>query len=141
MADKSKLGYVFTSRCIEAEKGKIAEFAMAVVQKDSPEKINPLYIDDAVAKNEGYPGIIILPTFTTNLMLRTSEGFRAVANALGIDPNRLLYREEEYEYFSPACAGDVITGKMKVVDIYNKESHGDPEKIIEVTVLETKRRN
>lgn len=141
MADKSKLGYVFPSRCIEVEKGKIAEFAMAVAQKDSPEKINPLYIDETAAKNCGYPGIILPPTFTTHLMLRTCGGFRAVVNALGIDPNRLLHSEEEYEYFSPVCAGDIITGKMKVVDIYKKESQGNPEKFIEVTVLETEMRN
>ncbi|MEN6621388.1 MAG: MaoC family dehydratase N-terminal domain-containing protein [Smithella sp.] len=141
MADKSKLGYEFPSRCIEVEKGKIAEFAMAVAQKDSPEKINFLYTDETAAKRAGYPGIILPPTFTTHLMLRTCGGFRAIVNALGIDANRLLHSEEEYEYFNPVCAGDIITGKMKVVDMYNKERQGSPGKFIEVTVLETEMRN
>lgn len=141
MADKSKLGYEFPSRCIKVEKGKIAEFAMAVAQKDTPEKINSLYTDETMAKDAGYHGIILPPTFTTHLMLQTCGGFRAVVNALGINASRLLHSEEEYEYFSPVCAGDIITGKMKVVDMFNKERQGDPGKFIEVTVLETEMRN
>ena len=39
---------------------------------------------------------------------------------LGIDLGRLLDREEEYEYFGSIYAGDVITRKMKVIDMYTK---------------------
>ena len=35
MADKSKTGMVFPPYTFEVEKGKIAEFAMAVSQKES----------------------------------------------------------------------------------------------------------
>ena len=55
-------------------------------------------------------------------------------SALGIDLGRLLDREEEYEYFGNIYAGDVMTRKMKVVDMYTK---GRGKRTIDVTVLET----
>ena len=52
---------------------------------------------------------------------------------LGIDLNKLLDREEEYEYFGNIYAGDIITRKMKVIDMFEK---GKRDRRIEVTVLE-----
>jgi len=53
---------------------------------------------------------------------------------LGINLGKLLDREEEYEYFGSIYAGDVITRKMKVIDMYTK---GKGKRAIDVTVLET----
>ena len=64
-----------------------------------------------------------------------------IVNALGIDHTKLLHCEEEYEYFGSVCAGDVITAKMKVVDMYDKARKGKPEKAMEFTILETEMRN
>lgn len=141
MADKSKLGYEFPSHCLEVEKGKIAEFAMAVAQKDIPEKINPIYTDDTAAKQAGYPGIIIPPTFPTSVMVRNGGGLMGVVNALGIDLGRLLHREEEYEYFGSVCAGDTLTCTMKVVDMYDKAKEEMPGQALEYTVVETEMKN
>jgi hypothetical protein len=137
MADRSKLGYEFPVRVINVEKGKIAEFVMAVAQKDTPEKINSIYTDEEAAKKAGYPGIVIPPTFPTAFMFRTGGGLMGVVNALGINLRRLLHTEEEYEYFGDVCAGDVITGRMKAVDMYDKEKKGRPGKFVKYTVLET----
>jgi acyl dehydratase len=141
MADKSKLGYEFPPHRLEVEKGKIAEFAMAVSQKDVPEDVNPIYTDEAAAKKAGYPGIIIPPTFPTNVMFRTGGGLMGVVNALGIDLARLLHTEEEYEYCGSVCAGDALTCKMKVVDMYDKIREDDSGKSMEFTVVETEMRN
>ena len=141
MADKSKLGYEFPVRTIAVEKGKIAEFVMAIAQKDTPEKINSVYTDDEAAKKAGYPGIIIPPTFPTTFMFRTGGGLMGVVSALGINLRRLLHTEEEYEYFGSVCAGDVITGRMKAVDMYDKEKKGRSGKFVKYTVLETEMTN
>jgi len=141
MADKSKLGFEFPVRVIEVEKGKIAEFVMAVAQKETPEKINPIYTDENAAKEAGYPGIVTPPTFPTTFMFRTGGGLMGVVNALGINLRRLLHKEEEYEYFGVVCAGDVITGRMKAVDMYEEEKNGRRGKFLKYTVLETEMRN
>jgi acyl dehydratase len=141
MADKTKLGYEFPSQSLTVEKGKIADFAMAVARRDAPEKINPIYTDEQAAKKAGYPGIVIPPTFPTSLMFRTGGGLMGVVGALGINLGRLLHGEEEYEYLGTVCAGDVLTAKMKVVDMYDKEKKDKPGKFMSFTVLETEIKN
>jgi acyl dehydratase len=121
--------YTFT-----VEKDKITEFAIAVSQKESQEQINPIYYDEEAAKKAGYQGIPIPPTFPTATFFWTGGGLMGIVKVLGIDLNRLLHREEEYEYFGSIYAGDVITRKMKVVDMLKK---GNGNRSVEVTVLET----
>jgi len=64
-----------------------------------------------------------------------------VVNALGIDLARLLHTEEEYEYFGSVCASDILTCRMKVVDMYDKVREGMPGKVLEFTVVETEMKN
>lgn len=133
MADQSKLGFEFPVYTFTVEKEKIIEFAIAVSQKENKEQINPIYYDEEAAKKAGYQGIPLPPTFLTSSFFWTGGGLIGTANILGIDLSRLLHREEEYEYFGSIYAGDVITRKMKVVDMIKK---GTGKKSVEVTVLE-----
>ena len=57
-----------------------------------------------------------------------------VIKTLGLDLNKLLHREEEFEYFGNIYAGDVLTRKMKVTDMFEK---GKKERFVSVTVLDT----
>ena len=134
MADRSKLGMEFPAYTFRVEKDRIAEFAIAVSQKENKEQINPIYYDEEAAKKAGYQGIPIPPTFPTSTFFWTGGGLMGTVKILGIDLNRLLHREEEYEYFGSIYAGDVITRKMKVIDMLKK---GTGNKSVEVTVLET----
>ena len=134
MADKSKIGMEFPAYTFTIEKDKIAEFAIAVSQKESKEEINPIYYDDEAARKAGYQGIPIPPTFPTCSFFWTGGGLMGTVKTLGIDLSRLLDREEEYEYFGSINAGDVITRKMKVIDMFTK---GKGKRTIDVTILES----
>jgi len=134
MADKSKLGMEFPAYTFTVEKDKITEFAIAVSQKENKEQINPIYYDEEAAKKAGYQGIPIPPTFPTSTFFWTGGGLMTTVKTLGIDLNKLLHREEEYEYLGSIYAGDVITRKMKVIDMFKK---GKRDRMVEVTVLET----
>jgi acyl dehydratase len=134
MADKSKLGMEFPVYTFNVTKDKIIEFAFAVSQKENREQINPIYYDEEAAKKAGYQGIPVPPTFPTSSFFWTGGGLMAVVKALGIDLNKLLHREEEFEYFGSIYAGDVVTRKMKVIDMLKK---GTGDRTVEVTVLET----
>ena len=134
MADQSKLGFEFPVYTFTVEKEKIIEFAIAVSQKENKEQINPIYYDEDAAKKAGYQGIPVPPTFPTSTFFWTGGGLMGTVKILGIDLSRLLHREEEYEYFGSIYAGDVITRKMKVIDMLKK---GTRDKVVEVTVLET----
>jgi acyl dehydratase len=134
MVDKSKLGMELPVYTFRVEKDRIAELAIAVSQKENKEQINPIYYDEEAAKKAGYQGIPVPPTFPTCTFFWTGGGLVALTKTLGIDLNKLLHREEEYEYFGSIYAGDVITRKMKVIDVLKK---GNGNKSVEVTVLET----
>jgi acyl dehydratase len=134
VADKSKIGMEFPVYTFTIEKDKIIEFAIAVSQKESKEQINPIYYDEEAAKKSGYQGIPTPPTFPTCSFFWTGGGLMGTVEALGIDLGRLLHREEEYEYFGSIYAGDVITRKMRVIDMFTK---GKGKRTIDVTILES----
>jgi acyl dehydratase len=135
VADQSKLGFEFPVYIFTVEKEKIVEFAIAVSQKEDKEQINPIYYDEEAAKKAGYQGIPVPPTFPTSSFFWTGGGLMGTVKTLGINLSKLLHREEEYEYVGSIYAGDVITRKMKVIDMLKK---GTGDKAVEVTVLETK---
>jgi len=137
MADRSKVGMEFPAYTITVEKNKIAEFAVAVALKEEKEGINPIYYDEASAKKAGYQGITVSPTFMTSFLFWTGEGLLGIVKALGIDLNRLLHSEEEYEYYGNIYAGDTITRKMKVVEMYERGKRERLGRFVDVTILET----
>ena len=141
MADKSKLGMEFPPYTYVVERGKVAEFATAVAQKDGKLQVNPIYVDAEAAKKEGYKDVIIPPTMQTSFSMWSGGGLGDLIGVLGIDLGRLLHGEEEYEYFGEINPGDVMTGKTKVVQMYDKEKKNQPGKFMEFTVMETEIRN
>lgn len=141
MADKSKLGMEFPPYTFEVEKGKMAEFAMAITQKEDRNQVNPLYVDRAAAKQSGYQDIIAPPTFQTCFPLWAGGGLLPLIQALGIDLIRLLHGEEECEYFGAIHPGDVMTGKSRVVEMYKKEKKDKLGKFMDFTVIATEIRN
>jgi acyl dehydratase len=141
MADKSKVGMEFPTYTFEVEKGKIAEFALAISQKEDKNHLNPIYVDREAAKKFGYKDIIAPPTFQTCFPLWAAGGLLPLIQALGIDLIRLLHGEEEYHYFGEINPGDIMTGKSKVVEMYEKEKKDKPGKFMDFTVIETEIRN
>ncbi|MDD5170865.1 MAG: MaoC family dehydratase N-terminal domain-containing protein [Syntrophales bacterium] len=141
MADKSKLGMEFSPYTFEVEKGKIAEFAMAISQKEDKVQVNPLYVNREAAQKAGYRDIIAPPTFQTCFPLWAGGGLMPVIQSLGINIFKLLHGEEEYNYLGAIHPGDIMTGRAKVVEMYDKEKKDKPGKFMEFTVIETEIRN
>jgi len=141
MADKTKLGMEFPPYTFEVEKGKIAEFAMAISQKERKDQVKPIYWDSAAAKASGYGDIVPTLTFQTCFALWGGGGLMPIVQSLGINLGRLLHGEEEYEYLVPIHPGDIMKGHSKVVSMYDKEKKDKPGKVMEFTVLETEIRN
>lgn len=137
MADRSKLGMEFPTKTLTVEKVKIAEFVTAVAQKDDTNQIRDIYRNVDAAQNAGYKNIPVPPTFPTCFAFWGYGGLIGIVNAVGADVTKLLHSEEEYEYFAPICAGDVITGKMKVAEMYERGKKERKGRYFEITVLET----
>ncbi|HOG11692.1 MAG: MaoC family dehydratase N-terminal domain-containing protein [Smithellaceae bacterium] len=137
MADRSKLGMEFPVYSIRVEKNKIAEFVAALEQKEDTEQIHPHYRDADAAKKAGYANIPTPPTFPTSHVFWTGGGLLGTIKAVGADLTKLLHTKEEYEYFAPVCAGDVITRSMKVVEMYERGKKEQKSRYMQVTVLQT----
>lgn len=95
------------------ERGKIKEFANAIGDD------NPIYYDLEYAGKSPFRGIIAPPTFTrTQVFWRPGPTNAEVA---GLDGRFVLHGEEEYEYFQPIFAGDILTCRTKITAAYEKE--------------------
>ena len=106
------IGKEFPPFEVPVERGKIREFAVAIGDD------NPIYSDPAYAATTEFKGIIAPPTFTA-----IKSFYRSAANLselAGLDPHFRLHGEEEYEYFKPVAAGDVLTCRSKITEAYEK---------------------
>jgi len=137
MADKSKLGFEFPTGYFQVQKNKIAEFAAAVSQKDSINDIKNIYRDEETAKSDGYINIPIPLTFPTSFAFWTAGGIFGIIDEVGADVTKLLHSEEKYEYFAPICAGDKLTAKMRVAEMYERGKKERKGRYFEITVLVT----
>lgn len=85
------------------ERGKIAEFADAMLSED------PAYRG---------PDAIVPPTFLTSAARWASPGARVT---VGFDRKRLLHGEQEYTFHGELpAAGDVLTAQERIVDRFSK---------------------
>ena len=105
--DPSIIGSSSESETFEIEKGAIRRFAEAVGDD------NPLYTDEAFAKECGYRSIIAPPTFPTTI--------RVMNPNIELEPSRVLHGGMEYLFERPIVAGDVLRCASSVIDVYEKE--------------------
>ncbi|MGH3641068.1 MAG: FAS1-like dehydratase domain-containing protein [Mycobacterium sp.] len=88
---------------VVVERGKIAEFADAMLCEDSAYR---------------GPDAIVPPTFLTSAARWAPPGVRV---NVGFDRKRLLHGEQEYTFHADVpAAGDVLTAREKVVERYSK---------------------
>ncbi len=137
MVDIAKKGFEFPVHTMVIEKAKIVEFAAAVALKEKVGEIDPIYFDEEAAKKAGYRGIPVPPTFMTSFFFWTGGGLMEIVEALGVDISKTLHSEEEYEYLGNIYAGDVITWKMKVAEIYQRGQKDRIGRFVNVVVLES----
>jgi acyl dehydratase len=80
---------------------------------------NPVYFDDAAARDAGYPALPLPPTFLFSLEFeQPSTGWR---DELGIVSSRILHGEQTFVYHRMAHAGDLLRYESRIADIYDKK--------------------
>lgn len=113
MLDRSLIGLETGPRSVEVEAGQLRFFAKATGET------NPIYFDEAAARTSGHPALPAPPTFLFCLasLAPDTEGVMA---RLGVDIGKVLHGEQSFTYGRPIYAGDTITLKTRVADIYDK---------------------
>ena len=114
MIDRRYIGHALAPFSVPVETGPLRFFAKAIGQTD------PVYSDEAAARDAGHPGLPVPPTFLFCLEMNAPNP-AAVRELLGLDYRRLLHGEQQFVYHAPAHAGDVLRFEQRIEDIYDKK--------------------
>jgi acyl dehydratase len=113
MLDRSYIGFESQPRVVAVEASQLRFFARATGET------NPVYFDEAAARAAGHAALPAPPTFLFCLSSLAPEG-ESVMATLGLDMGRVLHGEQSFTCGAPIHAGDVITLKARISDIYDK---------------------
>ena len=108
--DKSHVGKTGEPVVMHVERGKIREFAQAIKDDD------PLYFDEDRALREA--GGILAPVTFLQTVSHWDDG--RGRPRVPMDLKRVLHGEQEYEFLEPIRAGDTLTVKSRIADVYEK---------------------
>lgn len=99
------IGCESVPKTVEVEKGAIVKFAEAIGDG------NPVYNDEAAARDSQYGGLVAPPTFLRSVVVGRPE--------TPFEPpfTRLLDGGSDWEYFQPVRPGDRITAVARIDDI------------------------
>jgi acyl dehydratase len=131
MIDKSIIGKEYPPFTVEVEKRWVRSFAEAIGET------SPIYFDESVARATGYRSLPAPPTFPFAMIMDGNQSFM-ILDELGIDKRRAMHGEQSFVYHADLCAGDVVTGRQRVVDVYDKKN-GALEFLVTETRLENQR--
>lgn len=108
MVDKSIVGTEMGGSWMMVERGKIREFAKAILDD------NPAYDADDPP---------VPPTFSMAIAHWPAPqgGQGASLSKLGLDLLRVLHGGQEYEYLGEIKEGDKLTTRSRISDVYEKE--------------------
>jgi acyl dehydratase len=115
MISKSVIGKEYPPFTVEVEKRWVRSFAEAIGETA------PVYFDESAATSAGYRSLPAPPTFPFAMIMERNQSFM-ILDELGIDKRRAMHAEQSFVYHTDLCAGDVITGRQKVIDVYDKKN-------------------
>ncbi|MBM4243375.1 MAG: MaoC family dehydratase [Deltaproteobacteria bacterium] len=135
-------GAPMSAHTIHVERGAASRFAAAVTDT------NPVYHDLRAAREAGFDGIPVPPTWTFASPFLGAWAEDQPADPTGGKGNPMmsimsdlmksggivLHGEQEFVYHQPVQSGDVLTSFGRINDIYTKESGG---KVMTFVVMET----
>lgn len=114
MIDRKFIGYQLEPSVLVVDRTRLKFFAKAIGEQD------PVYRDLAAAQAAGYRDLPAPPTFLFAAELDSGANDRLLAD-LGIPLSRLLHGEQSFRYLKPVCAGDTVTVRSTITDIYDKK--------------------
>ncbi|MEJ8825523.1 MaoC family dehydratase N-terminal domain-containing protein [Variovorax humicola] len=115
MIDKKWINHELPPSVLPLERTRLQFFAKAIGETD------PVYTDVAAAQAAGYADLPAPPTFLFAAELDSGAVDRMLQD-LGVPVAKLLHGEQGFTYHLPACAGDTITVRTRIEDIYDKKN-------------------
>lgn len=125
MIDRQWIGAELPPAPLTLERGRLRFFAKAIGELD------PIYRDLAAAQAAGHPDLPAPPTFLFAAELDADAAFWLVER-LGVPLASILHGEQSFRYHRIVHAGETMTVRTRIADIYGKR---DGE--LEFVVLES----
>lgn len=119
MIDRDRhVGVESEPRTIPVERGFLKFFAQATGET------NPIYFDEQAAHAAGHPDLPVPPTYffslSNNPRAKRGDLFD-VEQGIGIPMSRILHAEQAFTYHRTIHAGETLTLRQIVRDIYAKK--------------------
>ena len=114
MIDRKWIGHEMPASELALDRTRLRFFAKAIGETD------PVYTDPAAAQAAGYADLPAPPTFLFAAELDSGTIDRLLGQ-LGIPLRKLLHGEQSFTYHRAACAGDTISVRSRIEDIYDKK--------------------
>lgn len=115
MIDRKWIGHALPPSVLPIERTRLRFFAKAIGET------NPVYTDEAAARDAGYPDLPAPPTFLFAAELDSGASDKLLSD-LQIPLSKLLHGEQSFSYHRPACVGDTVTVRSVITDIYDKKN-------------------
>ena len=115
MIDKKWIGHELPASELVIDRSRLRFFAKAIGET------NPVYTDVAAAQAAGHPDLPAPPTFVFAAELDSGAAFQLIED-LQIPIAKLLHGEQSFTCHRVACAGDTVTVRSRVSDIYDKKN-------------------
>ncbi|HET7735879.1 MAG TPA: MaoC family dehydratase N-terminal domain-containing protein [Nocardioidaceae bacterium] len=112
--DRGLIGTETAGETMLVSRSRLRFFAKATGQTD------PIYTDIDAAKQAGHRDLPVPPSFFTAIDLENPDPFGWLA-AIGVDLRNVLHGEQEFIYHRTAYAGEELTTKSTVTNIYDKK--------------------
>ena len=127
------VGREYAPFTIAVERRWIRTFADAIGADD------PIHRDVQAAARAGYADVAAPPTFAFSVVMEAGQPV-AVIDDLGVDRTRTMHGEQSFRYHRPIIAGDVLTGRQKVVDMYERKNGALTFVVTETTLADQRDR-
>lgn len=115
MIDRKWIGHELPPSILAIERSRLQFFAKATGETRQE------YLDVAAAQAAGYSDIPAPPTFLMAAELDSGASTQLLAD-LQIPLAKLLHGEQSFIYHGPVCAGDTVTVRSKISEIYHKKN-------------------
>lgn len=115
MIDRKWIGKDWGESVLHVERDRLRAFAHAIGETD------PVYLDPLAARRAGYTDMLAPPTFVFAAEMDSGVLDRLLAD-LDMPPERLLHGEQSFRFHQPVCAGDTVTVRSTITDIFDKKA-------------------
>lgn len=115
MIDRKWIGHELPTAVLSIDRTRLRFFAKAIGET------NPVYTDEAAAREAGYPDLPAPPTFLFSAEQEADVG-TLLLKTLGVPIAHVLHGEQNFTYHKPVCAGETVTVRSVVADIYDKKN-------------------